>query len=140
MAARAGRCGNVRFLAWVPAEELYPLERSFDCFVYVTDRESPAYRWVSPNKLFESMALGRPIIVGEGTLSAERAAAAGSGIAVPYGDRSALKSAILKLKNSPELARQMGEKGRLEFERSWRPEVMEERLLGAYGELVSGER
>jgi glycosyltransferase involved in cell wall biosynthesis len=140
MAARAQGQSNVRFLSWVPAEELYPLERTFDLFVYVTDRENPAYRWVSPNKLFESMALGRPIIVGEGTLAAERVAAAGNGIAIPYGDKAALKGAILALKNDPTLARQMGERGRVEFEGNWRPEVMEARLLGAYGAVVKGER
>jgi glycosyltransferase involved in cell wall biosynthesis len=140
VAERAGGCGNVRFLSWVPAAELYPLEATFDCFVYVTDRQNPAYRWVSPNKLFESMALGRPIIVGEGTLTAERVAAVGCGLAIPYGDREALKSAILRLKNDPELARRMGERGRAEFEANWRPEVMAQRLLSAYGAVVNGER
>ena len=37
----------------------------------IGDPDHAGYRWVSPNKVFESMALGRPIIVAERTLAAE---------------------------------------------------------------------
>lgn len=126
---------NITFISWVPYEKLLELESSFDLFVYVTDKDNTAHRWVSPNKLFNSMAFGRPIIVGEGTLAASRIAAVGNGVAVPYGSKEELKKAILMLKENPSLIQEMGEKGRAEFERNWLPEVMRKRLLDAYREL-----
>ena len=126
---------NVTYTAWVPFERLYDLESSFDLFVYVTDKENAAHRWVSPNKLFESMAFGRPIIVGKGTLAAERVETVGNGITVTYGSKEELKKAILVFKEDPELAREMGSRGRVEFERKWLPEKMEKRFIEAYAGL-----
>lgn len=126
---------NVTYIPWVPYEKLLELESRFDLFAYLTDSNSETYRWVSPNKLFESMAFGRPIIVGEGTLAAERVQAFGNGVAVPYGSKEVLKKAILMFKENPKLAQEMGARGKDEFERNWRPEIMEKRLLEAYAEL-----
>lgn len=126
---------NVMYTGWVTFEHLFELEGGFDLFLYVTDKNNVAHRWVSPNKLFESMAFGKPIIVGEGTLAAARVAATGNGMAVPYGYRQELKKAILMFKDNPGLTLEMGAKGKSEFERNWRPEVMEKRLLEAYAGL-----
>ena len=65
--SRATSTDNVSFLGWVPDDELIRTLGAFDVFVQIEDPAHPAYRWVSPNKVFESMALGRPIIVAEGT-------------------------------------------------------------------------
>jgi glycosyltransferase involved in cell wall biosynthesis len=51
-----------------------------------------------------------------------------------------LQEAILRFRNDPDLARQMGEKGRAEFQRHWRPEIMKKRLLDAYLEIVNSNR
>ena len=136
MEARARQYQNVEFRSWVPAEELYALERSFDLFVYVLNPESPACRWISPNKLFTSMAMGCPIIVSAGTLTDERVKATGNGLSVLYGNKDALKEAILYLMRNPEISREMGERGCAEFDRHWTRQVMEERLLKAYDGLV----
>jgi glycosyltransferase involved in cell wall biosynthesis len=91
---------NVTYRSWVPFDQLFELESGFDLFVYVTDRDNEAHRWVSPTKLFTSMAFGRPIIVGEGTLSAKRIAAVWNGVAVPYGSKEELLKAIRMFKET----------------------------------------
>jgi glycosyltransferase involved in cell wall biosynthesis len=127
---------NVIFMKWLPYEKLLEEDSSFDLFFHITDPNNESQKWVSPNKLFEAMAFGKPIIVGKGTLAAKRIEAIGNGIAVSYGSKDELQEAILRFKNDPDLGRMMGEKGREEFERNWRPEIMERRLLEAYGHLV----
>jgi len=128
---------NVEFYPWLPYGELLKLEASFDLFLHITDPENEAQKWVSPNKLFESMAFARPIIVAKGTLAARRVRAIGNGLVVPYGDRLALQEAIHSLKANPDRSREMGRKGRREYERNWQPEIMEMRLLNAYSSLWS---
>jgi glycosyltransferase involved in cell wall biosynthesis/SAM-dependent methyltransferase len=130
---------NVMYMSWVPAERLFELESGFDAFVYVTDRSHAAHQWVSPNKLFESMAFGKPIIVGEGTLSAKRVSITGNGVATAYGSTEALKKAILALKENPGMAHAMGARGRAEFEHNWKKDMMEKRLLEAYAALDRDE-
>ena len=135
IAARAARWPNVTFLAWLPYETMLEEEAGFDLFFHITDPANEAQRWVSPNKLFEAMAFGKPILVGRETLAARRVEAFGNGVAVRYGSKQELQKAILRLKDNPALARAMGEKGRAEFTRNWRPELMEERLLAAYAKI-----
>lgn len=130
---------NIDYMGWIPLsrhnQEVLNLESSFDAFIYTNDPDNDGQKWVSPNKLFESMALGKPIVVSEGTLVAERVSSVGNGIMVKYGSKKELQSAILRLKNGPGLVREMGEKGKNEYTQNWTWEIMEKRLLDAYREL-----
>lgn len=129
---------NITYVPWVPYEKLLALESDFKVFIHISDAGNETQKWVSPNKLFESMAFGKPIIVGEGTLTAKRVLAIGNGVAVPYNSKEEIKRAIILFKNDPDLAREMGRKGEKEFECNWRSEVMEKRLLDAYASLERG--
>jgi glycosyltransferase involved in cell wall biosynthesis len=132
---------NVQFRQWVPSyEEMLAVESTFDLFFHITDPASESQKWVSPNKLFEAMAFGRPIIVGKETLTARHVETFGNGIAVTYGSQKELQNAILRFRNDPDLAREMGEKGRVEFQNNWRPEIMEKRLLAAYDQVVDSSQ
>jgi glycosyltransferase involved in cell wall biosynthesis len=128
---------NVSFRKWIPSyEKMLEEESTFDLFFHITDPANESQKWVSPNKLFEAMAYGKPIIVGKETLAARRVEAFDNGVAVTYGSKKELQHAILLFKNNPDLALEKGEKGRAEFQRNWRPEIMEKRLLDAYGHMM----
>lgn len=131
------RYGNVHFTPWMPYEEVLERERNFDVMVHITDKRHDGQKWVSPNKLFESMAFAKPIIVGEGTIAARHVLSIGNGMAVPYADVEALKKVILYLRDHPETAKKMGMKGKAEFERTWSSEIMEKRLIEMYKSLFS---
>ena len=135
IAERAREYRNVTYTGWIPYSEVLKRESAFDVFAYTIDPNRESQRWASPNKLFESMALRRPMIVAEGTLVAERVSAIGNGVTIPYGSKAELQSAILKLKKDPGWVQAMGEKGKREFDRNWSWERMEKRLLDAYREL-----
>jgi glycosyltransferase involved in cell wall biosynthesis len=82
------------------------------------------------------MALGKPMIVGKGTLVAERVAMIGNGVTISYGSKEELKNVVLDLKSNPAFVKEMGEKGKEEFRERWSPVGMERRLLGAYRRLA----
>ena len=135
--AQTENWSNVSFKKWMPSyEKLLEEDSAFDLFFHITDPASESQKWVSPNKLFEAMAFGKPIIVGKDTLAARRVEAFGNGVAVTYGSKKELQEAILRFKNDPELGSAMGDKGREEFQRNWRPEIMEKRLLEAYNLIL----
>lgn len=128
---------NVTFRRWVHSyEKMLEEEAAFDLFFHITDPASESQKWVSPNKLFEAMAFGKPIIVGRDTLAARRVEAFGNGVAINYGSKQEMKDAILRFLQCPDMARKMGEKGLKEFERNWHPDVMKKRLLDAYGQIL----
>ena len=57
---------------WLPYQQMLAEEAGFDLFLHMTDPTNESQKWVSPNKLFEAMAFGKPIIVGTGTLTSRR--------------------------------------------------------------------
>jgi glycosyltransferase involved in cell wall biosynthesis len=130
--SRAASCVNVNFLGWVPDDEVMATMGAFDVFVQIEDPGHPAYRWVSPNKLFESMALGRPIIVATGTLAAARIEESGHGITVAYGDSHDLRRALLDLRDDVVDRRALGAAGRRCFVEQWAPARITRRVLDAY--------
>lgn len=137
IAEQASHWDNVSFRKWIPSyQAMLEEEATFDIFFHITDPANESQRWVSPNKLFEAMAFGKPIIVGKQTLAAQRVAAFGNGLAVTYGDAKELREAILTLRRDPGLLLEMGQRGRIEFEGNWRPAQMRERLLAAYRNIM----
>jgi glycosyltransferase involved in cell wall biosynthesis len=130
---------NVDFRGWVSDAELPDLQATFDLFFQVEDPHHPAYRWVSPNKLFDSMAYKRPILVAEGTLAAETVSQVGHGVAVPYGDEVALRDVLRRLRDDSATRLMMGAAGARAYAGRWSPEQQREGLLRAYAEVVAGQ-
>lgn len=126
---------NVSYIGWVPYDDVLKLENTFDVIIHTTDPNNESQKWVSPNKLFESMALGKPIIVSEGTLSAKRVRIAGCGLVIKYGSKEELKEALLKLKNNQVLTEELGRRGGEEHSRKWKWARMEKELLETYHKM-----
>ena len=81
------------------------------------------------------MMLGKPIIVNEGTSATDKVREENCGLVVPYGDIDALRDAVLKLKNNPQLRKELGENGRRAYETKYSWNIMEKRLLDLYKSL-----
>jgi glycosyltransferase involved in cell wall biosynthesis len=92
-------------------------------------RDLPAFRGVLPAKMFEAMAMGKPIV-----LSAPRGEASrlveefGCGIWVPPEDGAALASALRELATSPNAVEEMGAAGRRLAERAFSRDRMTEEV------------
>ena len=65
---------------------------------------------------------GKPIIMNSEVAASEIVLEEKCGIVVPYGDVDAIKEAINKLKNDPNLRKELGENGRKAYEKrySWK--------------------
>ena len=87
-------------------------------------------------KLFEYMAAGMAVVSSDIPLWKEIVEETGCGLCVDPCDMDAICSAVLRLKNDPDLARRMGENGRRWAEKkyNWAPE--EKTLLELYRELT----
>jgi glycosyltransferase involved in cell wall biosynthesis len=92
------------------------------------------YKTVYPNKVFDYMAAGRPVILAIDGVIREVVEGAGAGIFVPPGDAARLAEAINKLANDRQDAREMGLAGRRCVESRFnRPD-----LAGKLDNLLSG--
>lgn len=102
---------NVRFTGPQPKTTMKDVLAASDVCV-ATLRNIPMFRTTYPNKVFDYMAAGRPVILAIDGVVRDVVAAAGAGIFVPPGDDAKLENAIVELQANPERARQMGRAGR----------------------------
>jgi len=124
---------HVKYVGQLKFDESLMLERSADVIPVLYDPSVPINKTATPNKLFEAMMLGVPIITNlTGILQEVR-----YGISVHYGDVSGIRNAILYLKEHPSVRRELGLKGRLAFEQRYNWFLMEKKLLRLYQQLVT---
>ncbi|MEE9592807.1 MAG: glycosyltransferase family 4 protein [Thermoplasmata archaeon] len=100
------------------------------------DPRVPANRYASPNKLFEAMMLGIPVLVSAGTSMADIVSRTGCGLVIPYGREDALQEAILRLQDDPAVGEGMGSRGRRAYEREYNWDNMRARLRSLYDQIV----
>ncbi|MGA9531615.1 MAG: glycosyltransferase family 4 protein [Anaerolineales bacterium] len=102
---------NVRF---VPAVEKSGMRQALAaadaCLAILKPLE--AYRTTYPNKVFDYMAAGRPVLLAIDGVIRQVVEQAQAGLFVPPGDPGALADAIRQLRSDPEGAREMGLRGR----------------------------
>ena len=126
---------NARHLGVLPYSEILSYSQDCDLLFALYDPSNKNNKLASPNKLFEAMMCGKPIIVNEGVATADKVREEKCGLVVPYGDCEALKEAVLLLKNNPELRKELGENGRRAYETKYNWKIMEKRLLDLYASL-----
>lgn len=121
----------------VPYSEIIDKTIQCDLTLALYDPTFPNNVYASPNKLFESMASGNPIIVNENTSMASIVSDENCGIVVPYNDVDATRNAILEIKNNPDLKSKLGENGRNAYLSKYNWNVMEKRLINVYDSILA---
>lgn len=119
----------------VPYRKALELSQNADVLFALYDPGVLNNRYSSPNKLFEAMMLGKPIVVAQGTNVDRIVEEWDMGIAIPYGDVDALDKALSRLAEDPELRERMGKAARRAYETRFGWKVMEQRLIDLYREL-----
>jgi glycosyltransferase involved in cell wall biosynthesis len=133
---QAGRLDNVRWHGRVDYGRAMQLNQQAGVLIATYDPKIPNHRYSSPNKVFEAMALGKPVIVASGTNMDGLIEREGCGLVVPYGSAAALEEALDRLQSEAGLAERLGGNARRAFERVYNWREMESRLLALYQEAA----
>lgn len=124
----------------VPYDEIIQGTVNCDLTLALYDPTFPNNRYASPNKLFEAMAAGIPIIVNENTSMADIVQAENCGMVIPYNDVDAVRKAIFMMKNNPQLKEKMGANGRKACLEKYNWSLMEKRLVNIYDFLLFDDK
>jgi len=124
---------KIHYIGLVPYEKAIELESRGDVIAILYDPAQPINRVANPNKLFEAMMVGVPVITN---VCREIVSETGCGLIVEY-DLKSVKEALQYLISHPEVRNKMGENGRKAFEKKYNWNLMEERLLKLYQKLLS---
>jgi glycosyltransferase involved in cell wall biosynthesis len=117
------RPGNVEWTPWLPYEALPDALRAAGCALGIFGRSEKASR-VIPNKVFQALACGTPVITADTPAARELLVDGESALLVPPGEPSALAAAVRRLAGDPELASRIGAEGRDAYERQASEEVL----------------
>jgi len=129
----------VQFEPHVPRSEIYSLLQEADAFVITLRAANLFSRYgVSPNKLFDYLASGRPIIFAVDSLN-NPVGESGGGITVPSEDPESMAQAIIRLANMSSQERwAMGLKGRRHVEQEYDHAKLADRIEMVLHDVVGG--
>lgn len=125
--ANAQGSDNVLFLPPVPKNEMGAVIAAADACIAIL-KPIEMYKTTYPNKVFDYLASGRPILLAIDGVIREVVESAGAGIFIPPGDSEALAQAAQQLAANPALARQMGLAGRRYLEEHFNRAQLAENL------------
>jgi glycosyltransferase involved in cell wall biosynthesis len=106
---------NVEWIPWVEYERLPAELHRAGCALGIFGTSDKAQR-VIPNKAFQALACGTPLVTGDTPGARELLVHEESALLVPPGDPQALAAALGALQADPELARRLGAGGRAAYE------------------------
>lgn len=94
---------NVRFLGKLERFDALACMRDAHLVSLLYDPSIPVNRVAAPNKLYEAMCVGTPVLVSSGMSLAAEVRAHGLGWVVEYGDRQALQSVLTDCRNATKM-------------------------------------
>lgn len=106
---------NVRFVGAIPKQDVPRYLGAADATL-CTLLDTPLFRTVYPNKVFDGMACARPVLCAVDGVIREVVDRSCCGVFVPPGDAVALANAVLSLRADPAAADAMGRRGRAHVE------------------------
>jgi glycosyltransferase involved in cell wall biosynthesis len=130
---------NVEWLPWIEYEHLPAELHRAGCALGIFGTSDKARR-VIPNKAFQALACGTPLVTGDTPAAHELLAHEESALLVPSGDPEALVAALRRLAGDPELARRLSAGGLAAYEARASEEVLGARWRSLLQRLVARSR
>ena len=129
-AARSRGLPNCLFFPPVKKRQLAEMTGCFDCGLMVLANVPAFYFGTSPNKFFDYLAAGIPILNNYPGWLADQIAAEECGVVVPPDDSAAFAMALIRLADSPlEQRRAMGRRARALAEREYSRSTLSEQFI-----------
>jgi glycosyltransferase involved in cell wall biosynthesis len=132
--ARISKFNRISFAGRVPFAEVLPLTQNSDAVFCMVDPVNFNSKISMPNKLFEAMVCGRPLICTAGTYSGDFVEREEIGIAIDFNEQS-LREAIIKLRDNPASCESMGRNALNAAINKYNWQIEKEKLIALYRNL-----
>jgi len=130
---------NCTFYGLLPRMELFKILSHIDVGLMILDDVPAFYNGTCPNKLFDYIAAGLPVLTNYPGWIANMIEKYGCGKAVPPGNATAFADALIEMADNPEYRRRMGQNSRsLSESRFSRADLFEKFVT--FLESVKGKR
>jgi glycosyltransferase involved in cell wall biosynthesis len=122
--ARDENLNNVIFLPPVPKANVAQITANFDCGLMILANVRAFYYGTSPNKFFDYISAGLPVVNNYPGWLADLITANQCGLPVPPDDSGAFADALAQLADEPAVRTEMGRNARLLAEREFSREML----------------
>ena len=130
---------NMDYYGTISYDRVLEIERSSKVLSAIYQPIIRNHRLCAPNKFYEALALGKPVIVCKGTGIDRIVEEQEIGIVINY-DAEEFYGALTKLVSNDALRAEMGKKARLLYEKEYNWENMKDRLKSMYSAVVQNRK
>ena len=130
-----GRPANVEWIEWIEYQDLPEQYQRAGCALGVFGTSAKATR-VIPNKAFQALACGAPLVTGDTPAARELLRDGESAVLVPPGDAAALAAAVRRLAGDLERRGELARAGLAAYRRHASEQVLGERWRGLVEQLL----
>jgi glycosyltransferase involved in cell wall biosynthesis len=130
----AERNTNIIYYGRVPYSKTLEIENSSDVLTAIYDPTIPNHRYAAPNKFYEALMLGKPLIMCKGTGFSDVVRTEGFGELIDY-NSSSLERALQIMFNNKNHYLKSSEKEKKLYEDKFSWELMSKRLVNLYSSL-----
>jgi glycosyltransferase involved in cell wall biosynthesis len=135
LVAGLGVGDRVTITGWVDFADVPGYIAASDACV-VPHAATPHTETTVPHKLFQYMAMGKPVVVTDVAPLARIVGETDSGLVVPAGDSAAMADAVARLRDDPALCAELGRNGRTAVEETYNWDRDARRLVAVYERLA----
>ena len=125
---------NILYYGRLPYPSTLALEDQCDLMVAIYDPSIPNHQYAAPNKFYESIMLGKPIIMAKNTGFDDIIMQNEIGCCIDYTDQG-LADGIVFLLDNADKWESMGNRGKALYNDSFSWDVMEKRIKDMYGNI-----
>ena len=133
VAEYAEKYDNIFFHGKLSYEDTLRLERACDIFIALYDPKIPNHKYAAPNKFYEALMLGKPLVMAEDTGMSEVVKYKKLGCIIHYNDPG---KGLLALVKSKKKWKEISAKEFKLYEEQYSWDTMKERLINLY-EMLS---
>ncbi|HLE73702.1 MAG TPA: glycosyltransferase family 4 protein [Anaerolineales bacterium] len=130
---------NVRFVPPLPKTQMSEALAAADACLAIL-KPIQLYATVYPNKVFDYMAAGRPVLLAIDGVMRKVVEDGGAGVFVPPGDPQALAQAMTQLADDPAKARSLGRAGRATLQAHFDRTQLAKQILRVIQETAGGKQ
>ena len=128
-------CSNIKYFGRIAYDRVLQIEQAVDLMTAIYDPQIPNHRFAAPNKFYEALMLGKPLIMAKNTGMSEIVKDNEIGALIDYSEIG-LVHGIDELITKRGKWVNMSLKMKMLYENEYSWSVMENRLVTLYGELI----
>jgi glycosyltransferase involved in cell wall biosynthesis len=128
---------KVKYIGEISHAEVLQRSADADMLFMLRDPVLPVNKYICGSKILESMMCGTAIIVNNGSSTANMVRRTNCGFIVDAHNVEEIASVINKLKNNPEMCKQIGLNSRKAYDETYSWDIMSKRLLKLYEKILT---